>query len=70
MRKNQGFHLSCHLISTNDHKQEILRAGLELKELTNRTMIMINQSEDIFGLSGIIRDCFAYCQDNENFRKK
>lgn len=68
--EKSGFSLIIPFDLTNDHKQEILRAGLELKELTNRTMIMINQSEDIFRLSGIIRDCFAYCQDNENFRKK
>ncbi|WP_281773434.1 type I restriction endonuclease [Haemophilus parahaemolyticus] len=68
--EKSGFSLVVPLELTDSHKQEILRAGLELKELTNRTIITIKHSEDIFRISGIMRDCFAYCQDDENFRMK
>ncbi|HHF2263962.1 TPA: type I restriction endonuclease subunit R, partial [Haemophilus influenzae] len=34
------------------------------------SQIIIDCPENILRLSGIIRDCLEYCQDDENFRVK
>lgn len=51
---------------TPEHQKEILRAGLEI----SGNQIIIDCPENILRLSGIIRDCFEYCINDENFRKK
>ena len=51
---------------TPEHQKEILRAGLEI----SGNQIIIDCPENILRLSGIIRDCFEYSTNDENFRKK
>lgn len=51
---------------TPEHQKEIIRAGLEI----SGNQIIIDCPENILRLSGIIRDCFEYCINDENFRKK
>lgn len=54
-------------IELNDeNRKEIVRAGLEI----SGSQIIIDCPENILRLSGIIRDCLEYCQDDENFRVK
>lgn len=51
---------------TPEHQKEIIRAGLEI----SGNQIIIDCPENILRLSGIIRDCFEYSTNDENFRKK
>lgn len=51
---------------TLENQKEISRAGLEI----SGSQIIIDCPENILRLSGIIRDCFEYCINDENFRKK
>lgn len=51
---------------SDEHKAEIQRAGLEI----NNINIIIDRPENILRLSGLIRDCLEYCQDDENFSRK
>lgn len=48
------------------HQAEIQRAGLEV----NGNNIIINRPENILRISGLIRDCLEYCQNDENFSRK
>ena len=51
---------------TPENQKEISRAGLEI----SGSQIIIDCPENILRLSGIVRDCFEYCINDENFRKK
>lgn len=51
---------------TEQHKREIQRAKLE----HNGSTIYIDKPESILRIGGLIFDCLAYCQDDENFRIK
>lgn len=51
---------------TQENQKEIARSGLEM----SGNQIIIDCPENILRLSGIIRDCFEYCINDENFRKK
>lgn len=48
------------------HLAEIQRAGLEL----SGNNIIIDRPENILRISGLIRDSFEYCQNDENFSRK
>lgn len=51
---------------SDNHKSEISRAGLEF----NNQSIIIDRPENILRISGLIKDCLEYCQDDDNFRRK
>lgn len=51
---------------TSENQKEIARSGLEI----SGSQIIIDCPENILRLSGIIRDCFEYCINDDNFRKK
>ncbi|MGY6772126.1 type I restriction endonuclease [Gallibacterium sp. ZY190522] len=51
---------------TPDNQKEISRAGLEI----SGNQIIIDYPENILRLSGLIKDCLEYCQNDENFRMK
>ncbi|KGQ55032.1 type I restriction enzyme R protein [Gallibacterium anatis str. Avicor] len=48
------------------HKAEIQRAGLEI----SGSNIIIDRPENILRISGLIKDCLEYCQDDNNFSRK
>lgn len=48
------------------HLAEIQRAGLEV----NGNNIIIDRPENILRISGLIRDCLEYCQNDDNFSRK
>lgn len=48
------------------HLKELARAKLEY----NGNKIFIDKPEHLLRIAGIIFDCLAYCQDDENFRMK
>lgn len=48
------------------HLKELTRAKLEY----NGNKIFIDKPEHLLRIAGIIFDCLAYCQDDENFRMK
>ena len=50
---------------TSENQKEIARSGLEI----SGSQIIIDCPENILRLSGIIRECFEYCI-NDDFRKK
>ena len=45
---------------------EATRAGLEV----SGTHIIIDYPENILRISGLIRDCLEFCQNDENFARK
>ncbi|WGE76245.1 type I restriction endonuclease [Actinobacillus equuli] len=48
------------------HRAEIQRAGLDI----TGSNIIIDRPENILRISGLIRDCLVYCQNDENFARK
>lgn len=48
------------------HKMEIERAGLEV----SGSNIIIDRPENVLRISGLIRDCLEYCQDDSHFSRK
>ncbi|HLQ88061.1 MAG TPA: hypothetical protein VK109_06110, partial [Enterococcus sp.] len=48
------------------HKAEIQRAGLEI----SGSNIIIDRPENILRISGLIKDCLEYCEDDNNFSRK
>lgn len=51
---------------TEDVVKEATRAGLEV----SGTHIIIDYPENILRISGLIRDCLEFCQNDENFARK
>ena len=49
------------------HKAEAQRAGLTVGA---GGTIIIDKAENLYRISGIVRDSLAHCKDNENFRRK
>jgi hypothetical protein len=52
---------------TDERKQEVARAGLELGASDS---VIILQPEHLARISGILFDCLDYCADDENFKRK
>ncbi|ASU16468.1 type I restriction endonuclease [Actinobacillus pleuropneumoniae] len=48
------------------HRAEIQRAGLDI----SGNNIIIDRPENVLRISGLIRDCLEYCQNDENFARK
>lgn len=51
---------------TDGHISEIERAGLEVNA---SGQIFIEKPENLYRISGLVRDALEYCKDDENFRR-
>lgn len=51
---------------TDSHVHEIERAGLEVN---SSGQIFIEKPENLYRISGLVRDALEYCKDDENFRR-
>lgn len=55
------------VVLDENRMNEIKRAGLEVG---NGGQVMLDKPENLMRLSGILYDCLAYCQNDENFKIK
>ena len=51
---------------TEQHRQEISRAGLEM---SSGDAIFLDSPEQIMRLPGLLFDALTYCQDDEHFKR-
>jgi hypothetical protein len=52
---------------TEKHRAEAERAGLTVGA---GGTIILDKAENLYRISGIVRDALTYCKNDENFRRK